>query len=176
MNQSTSLPEPWLRGTLTEVPAVQRAVLHSLQAAEEELAKWCSQLTGEEIHLRPFRLASVAFHLRHIPGSVDRLLTYAEGRELSGEQLAAMKAESDPGDNAGDLLAKLSSALQSAAERVRRFTPADFDQPREVGRKHLPTSVGGLLVHLADHTQRHVGQAITTARLLLVSPRVTEHP
>jgi hypothetical protein len=27
--------------------------------------------------------------------------------------------------------------------------------------------VAGLLVHIADHTQRHVGQAITTAKILL---------
>jgi hypothetical protein len=47
------------------------------------------------------------------------------------------------------------------------MNPADFDQPRYVGRKRLPTTVGGLLVHLADHTQRHVGQTITTAKVIL---------
>src|SRR5450432_2190070 len=93
MNQPANVPEPWLRGTLTETPAVQRAVLHALQAAEEDLVKWCGELTDEEIQQRPSGLASVTFHLQHIPGSLDRLLTYAEGGELSATQLGALKGE-----------------------------------------------------------------------------------
>src|SRR6516165_7716547 len=96
MHQPTSLLEPWLRGTLTDTPVVQRAVMHALQAAEEELTNWCSGLTHEEVQQRPAGLASVAFHLRHIPGSIDRLLTYAEGGELSPEQLESMKLEGNP--------------------------------------------------------------------------------
>jgi uncharacterized damage-inducible protein DinB len=42
----------------------------------------------------------------------------------------------------------------------------DFTQPRTVGGKQLPTTLGGLLVHVADHTQRHVGQAITTSKIV----------
>ena len=169
MSQPANLPEPWLRGTLADIPAVQRAVLHALQAAEEDLTRGCADLRNDEIILRPAGLASVAFHLRHIPGSIDRLLTYAEGRNLSAEQLAEMKAEANAEGASSELLQRLSQALQSAADRVRRFDPADLDQPRTVGRKQLPTTVGGLLVHVADHTQRHVGQALTTAKLLLAS-------
>jgi len=167
MSQTTNQPEPWLRGTLTETPAVQRAVLHAFQAAEEDLHKWCTNLTDEEIHQRPAELASVAFHLRHIPGSIDRLLTYAEDRELSEGQLQAMKAEGAAVGSISECLQILSDGLKVAADRVRKITPADFDQPRYVGRKRMPTTVGGLLVHVADHTQRHVGQAITTAKMIL---------
>jgi uncharacterized damage-inducible protein DinB len=167
MNQPTNQPEPWLRGTLTDTPGVQRAVLHAFQAAEEDLNRWCTSLTEEEIHQRPAGLASVGFHLRHIPGSIDRLLTYAEDRELSEEQLQAMKAEVGAVGSASECLQVLSDGLKAAADRVRKMNPADFDQPRYVGRKRMPTTVGGLLVHVADHTQRHVGQAITTARIIL---------
>ena len=167
MNQTTTQPEPWLRGTLTETPAIQRAVLHALQAAEEDLNKWCASLTGEEVHQRPAGLASVAFHLRHIPGSIDRLLTYAEDRHLSEEQLQTMKAEGAATGSTSECLQTLSDGLRTAAARVRRMNPVDFDQPRFVGRKRMATTVGGLLVHVADHTQRHVGQAITTARVVL---------
>lgn len=160
-------PEPWLRGTLTETPSLLRAVLHALQAAEEDLVRWCTGLTDEEIHRRPAGMASVAFHLRHIPGSIDRLLTYAEGRELSQEQLESMKLEGNPGVTARESLQGLSAGLKAAADRVLRLSPGEFEQPRYVGRRRLPTTVGGLLVHIADHTQRHVGQAITTARLIL---------
>jgi uncharacterized damage-inducible protein DinB len=64
------------------------------------------------------------------------------------------------------VFAELSSALTRSAERVRAFGVADMEQPRFVGKKALPTTVGGLLVHIADHSQRHVGQAVTTAKIV----------
>ena len=167
MSQPTNLAEPWLRGTLAEVPAVQRAVLHALQAAEEDLAKWCSELTDNEMQQRPAGLASVVFHLQHIPGSVDRLLTYAEGRELSAEQLHALKLEGSGAISAENALQAFSQAMAASVDRVRQFDPAHLEEPRYVGRRRMPTTVGGLLVHVADHTQRHVGQAVTTARVLV---------
>jgi uncharacterized damage-inducible protein DinB len=167
MNQTINQPEPWLRGTLTETPAVQRAVLHAFEAAEEDLNKWCAGLTDEEIHQRPAGMASVAFHLRHIPGAVDRLLTYAEDRELSEEQIQTMKAEGTAAGSMAECLQTLSDGLKTGSERIRAMNPAQFDEPRYVGRKRMRTTVGGLLVHVADHTQRHVGQAITTARVIL---------
>ena len=88
------LPEPWLRGTLAEVPPVQRAVLHALELAEEDMKRWCGDLTDEQFNASPSGLPSVAFQFRHIARSLDRLLTYAEGGSLSGEQLAKLKSES----------------------------------------------------------------------------------
>ena len=170
MNQTANQPEPWLRGTLTEIPAVLRAVLHALQAAEEDLIRHCGTLTHEQMHQRPGGVASVAFHLHHIPGSVDRLLTYAEGRELSDEQLQSMKVEGSPDITLSEALQQLSDGLLAGAERIRRFDPAALEQPRYVGRRRMPTTVGGLLVHIAEHTQRHVGQAITTARIVAAKP------
>ena len=76
------LTEPWLRGTLQEIPAVQRAVVHALQLAGEDLQRWCGGLSDEQINARPGGLPPVAFHLRHIARSLDRLLTYAEGKDL----------------------------------------------------------------------------------------------
>jgi uncharacterized damage-inducible protein DinB len=158
--------EPWLRGTLTTTPAVLRAVLHALQAAEEDLVLRCGTLTNQELNARPSGLPSVAFHLRHIAGSLDRLLTYAEGRELDDAQLQALKSESRPAADTTELMRELIAALHTIADRVRRSKLEDFEQPRTVGRRRLPTTLGGLLVHVADHTQRHVGQAITTARIV----------
>ena len=145
-------------------------MLHALQAAEEDLAKWCGELTDEEIQQRPAGLPSVAFHLRHIPGSIDGLLTYAEGTRVVGRATRGNEAggfRRDFGQRVAT--AHCRSDVQASAERVRRFDPAEFDEPRFVGRRRMPTTVGGLLVHVADHTQRHVGQAIATARLLLAN-------
>ncbi len=160
-------PEPWLRGTLTEVPAVQRAVLHALELAREDLERWCEGLTDDELNARPAGIAPVAFHLRHIARSADRLLTYAEGAQLTSEQMNAMKSELSPGATRNELLAEMVVGFSKSARRIRAFTAEQLQESRAVGRKQLPTTVGGLLVHVADHTQRHVGQAITTAKIVM---------
>ena len=162
-------PEPWLRGTLQEVPAVQRAVIHALELAGEDLERWCGGLSDEQMNARPPGLPSVAFHLRHIARSLDRLLTYAEGRSLTDEQLAALKTEMDPEARRDLLFEELHSALAQSMSRVRTFDAGVLEQSRAVGKKRLPTTVAGLLVHVADHTQRHVGQAITTAKVVRAS-------
>jgi uncharacterized damage-inducible protein DinB len=162
----SQLPEPWLRGTLTAVSAVQRAVLHALELAGEDLAKWCGNLSDAELNARPENLAPVAFHIRHIARSIDRLLTYAEGRGLSGAQMDALQSELDPGAGRDELFAELAGALEKGASRARAFDASQLGESRAVGKKRLPTTVGGLLIHIAEHTQRHVGQAITTAKIV----------
>lgn len=159
------LPEPWLRGTLGEVPAVLRAVLHALELAGEDLDRGCGALTDEELNAHPLGLPSVAFHLKHIAGSVDRLLTYAEGGTLTGAQLAAIRPEEGAATRTA-LFSELHAALARSAMRIRGFDPSQLEHPRSVGRRSLPTTVAGLLVHVADHTQRHVGQALNTAKIV----------
>jgi len=163
------LPEPWLRGTYSELPAVLRAILHAFDLAREDTVRWADGLTEAELHASPGGLSPIAFHLRHIARSLDRLLTYAEGNQLSMEQLIKLKSESAPGATRDELFSEFEQGIASAADRVREFASADLEQPRGVGKKQLPTSVGGLLVHLADHTQRHTGQIVTTAKLLKAS-------
>ena len=165
--QKSDLPEPWLRGTISEVPAVQRAVLHALELAKEDLERWCDGLTDEELNARPGGIAPVAFHIRHIARSIDRLLTYAEGHQLSAEQISLLKSEMEPSGSRNELMAGLVVAFAKSGKRIRAFPPAQLEEERKVGKKELPTSVGGLLVHVADHTQRHVGQAITTAKIVV---------
>lgn len=164
-------PEPWLRGTLTEIPAVARAVLHALELAQEDISSWCGGLSDEELNARPGGIAPVSFHLRHISRSADRLLTYAEGRPLDSQQIAELKTELWPPGTKSDLFAELSSACAKSAHRICQLASADLEAVRTVGAKQLPTTVGGLLVHLADHTQRHVGQAITTSKIVVAQRR-----
>lgn len=163
------LPEPWLRGTLTDVAPVQCAVLHALELAKEDILRWCGDLTAEQVNARPGGLAPVAFHIRHIARSSDRLLTYAEGGTLTPEQIALMKAESEPGATREEIFAELDAALERSAARIRAFSTDHLSLPRAVGRQQMPTTVAGLLVHVADHAQRHVGQAIVTAKTVKIS-------
>ncbi len=159
--------EPWLRGTLTHIPALPRAVLHALQLAEENITEWLPQLTDDEIHATPYGLTPFAFHVRHMAHSLDRLLTYAEDEPLNVIQRAALHVELEPGMTREALLAEFRSALREAETRIRALPLDRLEEPRQVGAKQLPTTLGGLLVHLADHSQRHAGQAVTTAKLLL---------
>ena len=159
--------EPWLRGTLGDVDAVARGVLHALELAEEDVEKWCGGLNDEEMNARPFGLAPVAFHLRHIARSLDRMLSYAEGAQLDATQMTALRTELDAGATRDEVMAEFAAGLRSAAQRVRAFSPEQYNAARGVGRAGLPTTVGGLLVHCADHTQRHVGQAVTTAKVVV---------
>jgi uncharacterized damage-inducible protein DinB len=158
--------EPWLRGTYTEIPPAGRAVLHALDLAIEDIRKWTEDLTDAEIHSEPLGLTSIAFHLRHIAGSTDRILTYAEGDQLSAEQLTALKAEATGNEPLSALLITLEAAFASADTRIRALASQDLTTPRAVGRKQFPTTLGGAMIHVADHTQRHTGQIVTTAKLL----------
>ena len=157
--------EPWLRGTLVEVEPVRRAVLHALELAEEDVAWWCEGLSEGEMFARPVGLPSVAFQLRHIARSLDRLLTYAEGRTLDEGQLAALKTEMEAG-TAAEVLAEFRAGLELARGRVLVVKPESFGEARVVGRKRLPTTVVGLLIHCAEHTQRPVGQMVTTVKVV----------
>jgi DinB superfamily len=179
---SIEKPEPWLSGTLTELPPIPRSLLHSLEMAGEDLHKRCGSLSEAQLHQRPGGVASVAFHLRHIAGSLDRLLTYAEGHSLTQKQFDELKAELDDDASTtpsptltnrgwgtrtrGELFADLDKALASSSERTQALASADLTAPRLIGRRQLPTTLGGLLIHIAEHTQRHVGQAITTAKIV----------
>lgn len=158
--------EPWLRGTHVEVDAVRRAVLHALELAAEDIARWCEGLNGEEMEAQPLGLPSVGFQLRHMVRSLDRLLTYADGQQLTERQLKLLKSEEEFVDREATLM-EFAQGIEVALKRVLVFSEKSYDQPRAVGRKKLPTTVGGLLVHCADHTQRHVGQAITTTKVVM---------
>jgi uncharacterized damage-inducible protein DinB len=160
------MPEPWMTGSHPEVPVVGRAVIHALELAAEDIAKWTTGLTDEEVHTKPLGLPSISFHLKHIARSVDRILTYAEGHQLTAEQLASLKTELVGEEPLAAIIAELKASFLQADERVRALAGADLEAPRGVGRKMLPTSIGGALIHVADHTQRHVGQIVTTANVL----------
>jgi uncharacterized damage-inducible protein DinB len=160
--------EPWMRGTHTEVPTAGRAVIHALELSRDDIRRWTRTLTDTEVNSKPLGLPSIAFHLRHIARSVDRILTYAEGNQLSSEQLAALKSEQTPAEEPMPaLLAELEGSLQNAFVRISALTAEELNTARGIGRRQLPTTLGGAMIHVADHTQRHAGQIITTAKVLL---------
>lgn len=162
-------PEPWLRGPVPDVDPYLMPAAHALLQAAEDLNHWASPLTVDELWASPNGAPPVGFHLRHIAGSIDRLLTYSRGDALTPSQLATLAAEREPGDPPGDAAALVAGAQRAitGALAVLRATPREtLLEPRSVGRAALPSTVLGLLVHIAEHTQRHVGQVVTTSRVV----------
>jgi uncharacterized damage-inducible protein DinB len=165
----SDLPEVWLRGPLPEVLPLLQPVAHALLQAVEDVRRAVIPLSDEHLWARPGGAPSVGFHVRHAAGSLDRLLTYARGEALSAEQQAFLAGEGEPGSPPAQAAA-LASAFERQVERAMaqlRATPeATLLEPRGVGRLQLPSTVLGLLVHAAEHTQRHVGQIVTTAKIV----------
>jgi uncharacterized damage-inducible protein DinB len=157
--------EPWLTGSRRDVHPLLAPTLYSYAQAREDLAHWTAELSDAQIWSRPHGLAPVGFHIRHIAGSVERLTTYLKGEQLTTQQLDALEHEMQPGPGREEMLRALDDSLQRSEQVILALNPATLEHPRAVGRKRLPTTVAGLLVHLAEHTQRHVGEAIITAKL-----------
>ena len=171
-----SAREVWLRGPLPGYPPQAMPVAQSLLQTAEELERAVRRprpLTADELWARPGGAASAGYHLAHLAGSTDRLLAYAAGRALSAEQLEALGAEDallGPGDPAARpdpeaLLAAALAAVARAADAARDTPPDRYAEARHVGRARVPTTVWGLLFHVAEHAQRHAGQLATTARV-----------
>lgn len=161
--------ETWLRGPLEGVAPQVQPLLFSFQQAREDLERWTEGLNTEQMWARPMDLGPVGFHVRHIGGAAERLMAYLEERELTPEQLGELKHEMDPGASREELLAQLHARLNAAEQVVRGVDPKQWTAPRHVGRKRLPTTVGGLITHIAEHTQRHVGETIVTAKVVRVT-------
>lgn len=162
-------PEVWLRGPVDGYAPELQPVVHALLQVREEIDRHCRDLTPEELWARPGGAASIGFHLRHLAGSTDRLLTYARGEMLDASQLTWLKSEDDPGlppASADDTIAIAQAGIDRALGQVRATDPATLQHPRAVGRAQLPTTVMGLVFHVAEHASRHAGQIATTRRVL----------
>ena len=158
--------EPWLSGAHTAIHSCLRPLLFSLEQAQQDLRHWTLGLSEEQVWSQPLGLAPLGFQLRHIAGSVDRLFTYVEGGQLNDTQMAALRSEMIAGPTLSELFTELDEVFERVVKKVELLDAASMAEGRGVGRKQLPTTVIGLLVHIAEHTQRHVGQAILTAKVL----------
>jgi uncharacterized damage-inducible protein DinB len=158
--------EPWMEGGITDLDPLRAGVLYSFRHASRDVSEWIARVDEEKLQIRYGQLASAASQVRHIAGSVDRLVTYAAGHQLSEAQLQQLRLEEGRPATRAALLEELGSALSSAEARIRSFDPASYSVIREIGRRRVPVPLGVLLVHIAEHTQRHVGQLIMTIKVM----------
>jgi hypothetical protein len=164
-----SLPEVWLRGPVEGVPAPLQPVAHALLQAREEVEAMMAGFPDEKLWQRPAGVAAPGFHLQHLSGVLSRLFTYARGEALSPSQREALKSEEippQPDVTTSHLVAAFRRQVDTTIEALRGTDERTLATPREVGRGKLPSTVLGLMVHAAEHTQRHVGQLLVTVRVL----------
>ncbi|MGO4911111.1 DinB family protein [Leeuwenhoekiella sp. W20_SRS_FM14] len=161
-------PEVWLRGPLKNIPPYLQPAAHALKQTEEDLDYWLTDF--EDIHLweNPVGRASVGFHLQHITGVLDRMITYSKAQKLSQVQFDYLKQEGIQNYNVtiSQLKAAYSNKLDEAFLYFSTLKEVDLLQKRSVGRKELPSTVLGLLFHAAEHSQRHLGQLLVTTSIL----------
>src|SRR5688572_25395222 len=165
----TSRPEAWQRGPVAGIPDQLQPVAHALVGAVEDAAAAVEGLTPAQLWCSPGGVASVGFHLMHLSGSTDRLFTYARGEGLSAAQKEALTGErtlAEPRPTAESLMRAWQQTVDRALDQLAGTPDADLGAPRGVGRMAVPSNVRGLLFHAAEHATRHVGQIITTAKIV----------
>lgn len=159
--------EAWLDGKLENFSLVKMPAAHALAQAKYEIEN-APELNFEELTARLNNISSAAFQLKHIAGSIDRLLTYAHGENLSEKQFEFLKSETSENANLTfeSLQSEAVEAIENALEFLKNAPEETLFETRFVGREKLPTNVFGLLFHIAEHTARHVGQFVTTAKIV----------
>ncbi len=167
--------EVWQRGPVPGFQPLLMPVVHALLQVQEDLERLVAVVPQEHVWQRPGGAASIAFHVSHVGGALDRLFTYARGETLSDAQRATARSEGQstaPTATDGramtlaDLVADVNATVERAFDQLRSTPPDSLLAERTVGRAGLPSNVIGLLFHAAEHSTRHVGQAITTAKIL----------
>lgn len=161
--------EVWLRGPLDHIPALLQPVAHALLQAREEVNTLMDDFPETLLWEKPAGVASPGFHLQHMKGVIDRLLTYAKGEMLNADQLQYLKQEEQPPSpscKVVELVEQFNRQVDKALAELSATDEASLTSARGVGRAQLPSTVLGLLTHAAEHTQRHLGQLLVTARIL----------
>jgi uncharacterized damage-inducible protein DinB len=165
-------PEPWLRGPVSGISALLQPAAHAFIMSIEDCESAVRDLPVELLWIEHEGAASIGFHLRHLAGATDRLLTYARGEALSSAQKAALGTERAPGDtppSPAQLLAVWRNGVDRALAQLAATPESSLLEFRGVGRAQLPSNVLGLLFHAAEHASRHTGQVVTTAKILKAS-------
>jgi hypothetical protein len=179
MNKSSN-SEYWLRGPVPGIPSLLQPVAHALLQSREEVNVLMEGFPEERLWDRPAGVASPGFHLQHLAGVLDRLLTYARGEMPSARQLEELGAEGKPrerGRSGGDgaegrsgelagLLGRYNQQVDNALVQLAETPELSLTDARGVGRAQIPSTVGGLLFHAAEHSMRHTGQLLVTVKIL----------
>jgi uncharacterized damage-inducible protein DinB len=162
-------PEVWLRGPISDFSTILQPIAFALLQAQEDVNKMVLDFPDYLLYERPSGAASPAFHLQHLTGVLDRMFTYAEGKALTEQQLNWLNQEGKVQEkpiSVPELVGIFNHQIQTSLQKLQQIDLNTLTAPRGVGRKQLPSTVFGLLIHAAEHTQRHVGQLLVTIKVL----------
>src|SRR5690606_25571582 len=161
-------PEFWLRGPVLGISPFLQPAAHALLQSRLELSQYTNNFPDTQLWERPSGCASVGFHMQHMTGVLDRILTYAQNLSLSEQQFQYLRQEgqANPNISVSDLIGNFDQKVDEALELFKQLPESELTLARPVGRKKLPATVLGLLFHAAEHCQRHIGQMLVTIRVL----------
>jgi hypothetical protein len=166
---TSPIAEVWLRGPIPGIQPLLQPAAHAIQQVGEDVIPIVTHLTPAQLWARPGGAAAIGFHLAHLPGSLDRLLTYSRAESLNADQMAALAAERTVHEDRPALallLSRFSAGLNAAIQYLRMVPTDSLLATREVGRKRLPSTTLGLIFHAAEHSSRHAGQIVTLTRIV----------
>lgn len=162
-------PEVWLRGPIPDFSVLLQPIVFALMQAREDVNAITIDFPNHLLWERPGNAASPAFHLQHLTGVLDRMFTYAENKPLNEVQLNWLNLEGkipDQNISVSGLVEIFNNQIEISLQKLKTINLETLTEPRGVGRKQLPSTVFGLLIHAAEHTQRHVGQLLVTIKVL----------
>lgn len=160
--------EVWMRGQIPEIPILLQPVVHALLQVNEDVQKLITDGLEPYIWIKPFSIASIAFHLQHIVGVTDRMMTYSKSKGLSQAQFDYLASEGkfDEKITIQILKQNLEDTIFYSIDEIRKIDPLTLTEERFLGRKQIPTTQLGLLFHAAEHAQRHYGQLLVTVKTI----------
>ncbi|TDS13243.1 DinB family protein [Sphingobacterium paludis] len=160
--------EVWMRGPVAHVPALLQPVAHTLLQVQEDTEKYMHGFSEQKLWIQPGGAASVAFHLQHIAGVIDRMFSYAHNKPLTALQLAYLSTEGEKqqGITKESLLQNCEKVINHAITQLQDIAIEELHTARYLGRKRIPTTLIGLIFHAAEHSQRHLGQMLVTIKWL----------
>ena len=161
--------EVWQRGPIENIPALLQPAAHALLQACEEINELMIDFPEHLLWERFAGIASPAFHLQHLTGVLERLFTYARKESLTPAQLYSLNIEGNQHENnlsKQDLIELFNKQVEISIDELSKVNTDMLTEVRTVGRKQITSTLIGLYVHAAEHTMRHVGQLLVTARVL----------
>ncbi len=167
-NSDAEKTEFWLRGPLPDIPPLLQPAAHALLQVSKELNEHTLDFPNALLWKKPYGRASVGFHMLHVTGVLDRMMSYSKSEMLTEDQFTFLKDEgmADSKKTVTELVRNFDDKVEEALAYFKTIPDDRLTEVRTVGRKKLPSTLIGLLFHAAEHGQRHLGQLLVTVSIL----------
>ena len=168
MEDQKSKLEVWMRGPVSGIPDLLQPIAHVFLQIQEDINTLFTYDLETHMWVKPFGVASIAFHIQHISGVIDRMLTYASNQSLTEDQFTFLAEEGKQKDDIDylEILHCFNRQIERALSTLSQIKEDTLKEERFLGRQKIPTTQLGLLFHAAEHANRHFGQLIVTIKVV----------